>query len=154
MSSFQLFTLLTLIHSINAIVEAATTIVNVVFTAIIILIDGCQLASADVALFLSLASHLEHENNEKSEEICRSHRINTRRQPYKNSELKGRVFCQMPSADSSFQEVSICTGESIRRRKKSTPRNQLLGGFSLEGNVFGSKNWTGVSHPDLHQDIE
>ena len=60
--------LLTLIHSINAIVEAATTIVDA-SAAIIMFVDGCQLAAADVALLLSLASHLENEIMNKECEI-------------------------------------------------------------------------------------
>ena len=49
-----------MIHSINAIVEATASIANA-STAIIMLVDGCQLAAADVMLFLLLASHLKNE---------------------------------------------------------------------------------------------
>ena len=61
---FQLFTLSTYLDSlhqcINAIVEAAATIVNA-SAASIMLVDCCQLAAADVTLFLLLASHLGNE---------------------------------------------------------------------------------------------
>ena len=61
---------LTLIHSISAAIVEAAAVVSVVFSAIImLLVNGCRLAAADVALFLSLASHLENENNEQSGEI-------------------------------------------------------------------------------------
>ena len=69
MPSFQLFTLvLTLIHSINAIVEAAATIIDA-SAASMMLDDGCRLAATDVTLFLSLASHFENEIMRQSGEI-------------------------------------------------------------------------------------
>ena len=67
---------LTLIDSISAIVEATTTTIINASAAIIIFVDGCQLAAADVALLLSLASHLkieimskESENNEEISDL-------------------------------------------------------------------------------------
>jgi hypothetical protein len=49
-----------LIHTVSATVEAVTTVVNA-SAAIIVLVDGCRLAAADVAPLLSLASHLGNE---------------------------------------------------------------------------------------------
>ena len=68
---------LTLICSFRAIVEAATTIINASAISIM-LVDGCRLAAADVALLLLLTPHLEDINelkevkNEESPNIGRS----------------------------------------------------------------------------------
>ena len=49
------------------IVEAATTTILNASTAIIMLVDGCRFAAADVAHLLLLTPHLEDEINETKE---------------------------------------------------------------------------------------
>ena len=66
-----------------------------------------------------------------------------------NNEGEFHVKCEMHSADSSCQEVSIRPVESSQRRRKSTPRIQPSGGFSFKGNVFGWEDWPIISYQVL-----
>ena len=61
MSTFQLFTVLNLIHSINVIEEDAATVVYASTVRIMMEADGCKLATTDVTLLFSLTPHLKTE---------------------------------------------------------------------------------------------